>query len=286
MTERLTVRIRASAALGQPAPEEPQRLRDELKTLCPQAPRRLNRFTELALLGAVSCARRAANDLPSDCRVFLGTGRGYADDTARLVASVVMRGEPPMPVDFINVSGSATNFYLAKVLGLRGGSSAVAAGSASFEAALDLAWTALAVAPGLALVGAVDDVAYPLSAYRTRLGLAPEAAVAQVSSWLLLDSRADAPGPTLSAPLFYYDFEDLLAALDARPAAQLSLGAGMAPKERARLARRGPLREPSIGWADTAAGFAVAAWLESGSGTRLVHVAGAGDGYYLVDLAR
>jgi hypothetical protein len=286
MTEPIRVRVRAGLALAYPATESPLPLREELKRLCPQAPRRLNRFTELALLGAVGCVRRADMKLPPECRLYMGTGRGYADDTARLVESVVARGEPPMPVDFINVSGSSTGFYLAQVLGLSGCNTAVAAGALSFEAALDLAWTALAREPGLALVGGVDDVAYPLAVHRARLALAPETPVVEVSSWLLLDSRAEAPGPALGAPRHFSEFSEVLTAVAEGGAVGLSLGGGLSSAERAALAGPRCLPDPGCGQADTAAAFALARWIEEQPGEAFLHVNGDGAGYYLLELGR
>jgi hypothetical protein len=284
MTEPMRVRVRAGLALAYTAPESPRLLREELKRLCPQAPRRLNRFTELALLGAVGCVRRAGSELPPECRLYLGTGRGYADDTARLVETVVA-GEPPMPVDFINVSGSSTGFYLAQVLGLSGCNTAVAAGALSFEAALDLAWTALAREPGLALVGGVDDAAYPLSVHRARLGLAPEAPVAEVSSWLLLDSRAGTSGPALAEPRHFSDFAAVMTAVAEVGFDGLSLGGGLSATERAALAGRRCLPDLGCGHADTIAAFTLARRLDGLPDDVLLHVSGDGaGGYYVLEV--
>ena len=281
------MRIRSAYGFGFTAAEAPRPLREQLKTLCPQAPRRLNRFTELALIGALGCAAEAAIELAPDCALYLGTGHGCADDSTRLLEAMLMRGQAPMPVDFINVSGSSTGFYLAQVLGLRGPSKTVAAGPVSFEAALDLAWGDLTDAPGLALVGGVDDAAYPLAVHRKRLGLAEVEPVAEVSGWLLLDSRPGAKGLRLCEPRFFCELCELEAVLVNRHEVNVSLAQGLDQVERERLAAKlGPrVVEPALsGRADTAAAFEIA--VLAGQGGSLLHANGDGKGgYYLLEIA-
>lgn len=285
MTE---VRIRASRAMAFPAVEPPRPLRDELRALCQRAPRRLNRFTELALIGALGCAQQADMPLPSDCALYLATGQGFADDTARLLEALLIEQQAPMPVDFINVSGSSAGFYLAQTLGLDSRNNTIAAGPASFEAALSLAWGALADHPGLALVGGVDVAGHPLADHRQRLGLAPDTGIVEISSWLLLDSRANATGASLVRPQYWGNFAEALEDLRARKPGPWSLGNGLTTSERSQLRALADevLPAPDSGQADTLSAYAIASWLEKKPSTGpLLHLNGDGaGGYYLVEL--
>lgn len=282
------VRLRAACAVGYPAPEAPRPLREAVKALCPQAPRRLNRYTELALLGALGCANQAGIELPAHCGLFLATGQGYGEDVLRLLEGMLVQGQSPMPVEFINVSGSSAGFYLAQVLGLRGRNLATSAGPVSFEAALELAWTALSAEPGLALVGGVDDAGYPLASHRSLLGLTPEQAVAELSSWVLLDSRGGEEGRRLAEPLHGTELERLAERL-AGGVGPVALGAGLAAPERARLEAAAGERLvaiPAVGQADTLGGYAVARLAERYPRGGFQYVNGDGTGAcYLVEVS-
>lgn len=274
------VRIRAAHSLCWPAGDEPRPLQGIIRRLCPDPPRRLNRFTQLALAGVLGCVRGV--ELPPGCALYLASAYGGADDISRLVADMTLRRESPMPVDFINASGSSTGFHLARTLGLRGRNQSLSAGAASFEAALDLAWGVLAGRPGLALVGDVEEASWPLADHRRRIGLATGAPVRELSAWVLLDSRAQARGPILAEPRYFKDVDSLLAELGQRGDGALHVGAGFTAAQRRELVtHRGERVAPED---DAAKGSVFAALIESGR-QELVHVAAddAG-GCYLLEL--
>jgi len=271
--------ILGAAAVGWPAQPEPRPVRDLLKQVCPRAPRRVNRYIELALLGAWQCA--AGRALQTDCALWLGSGRGYAGDTANLLESVLIRGEAPMPVEFINVSGNAAGFYVAQLLGLSGRNSTIAAGPASFEAALVLAAAGVAARGGQALVGGVDECAYPLAHHRVRLGLGEEAVVGEGSSWLLLAAGQEECEARLR---LHRPVDNPKAVFAGDGETWLSVGSGIDAAARRELLAdwRGGVFDTSAesGAYDSNAGFTLARFVASKPGRRLVHVSAESAGRY------
>jgi hypothetical protein len=155
-----------------------------------QPVRRIGRFIQLALIGAGRCARAASLD--SNAAVYLGSGRGDLEITIEVMQALLRDGHAPKPLSFINTVSNAACYYIAQNLKLMGRSSFVCNRYFAFETVLQLA--ALDLRTGTvsaALVGAVDVVVPPLNEHRTRLGLAPDAPVADASHWLCLRSTAD-----------------------------------------------------------------------------------------------
>jgi hypothetical protein len=155
-----------------------------------QPVRRIGRFIQLALIGAGRCAKAASLD--NNAAVYLGSGRGDLEITIEVMQALLRDGHAPKPLSFINTVSNAACYYIAQNLKLMGRSSFVCNRYFAFETVLQLAALDLrAGAVPTALIGAVDVVVPPLNEHRTRLGLAPDAAVADASHWLCLRSTAD-----------------------------------------------------------------------------------------------
>lgn len=158
----------------------------DLKRLCRERPRRVDRFIELALLGSARCA--AGHALRPDCGVYLGSGFGPIASNIASQVSMFVEKDPPKPFDFMNTLGASSGFHVAKNLGLSGQNLFVARRGACLEAALALAEADFTLGVvSQALVGVVEEVTLPLDQHRLRRGLAPDTPVAEGSHWLLLD---------------------------------------------------------------------------------------------------
>lgn len=181
--------IVAVSSFARPAPEQPDSLRELVKAVCPHVPRRINRLIELGLMGAHRCV--TGRPLPEDTAIYMAFTSGCIADSAALVQEVA-RGQPPMPVTFINVSSNMAGFYIAASLGLHSGNQVVSSNDFAWESALELAMLGTDCGRGL-LLGAVEECAWPLAEHRERLGLAPGAAILETSQWLLADRAAAAP---------------------------------------------------------------------------------------------
>ena len=178
--------IVAAGGFVQLAGDAPASLRDELRAVTANAPRRINRLSELGLIGAHRCV--AGRDLADDTAVVVATTTGCLNDSVRLLQAVGER-RPPMPMDFINVSSNMTGFHLAAGLRLHSSNQVVASADFAWEAAIEVAMLGSA----RFLVGAIEECAWPLDQQRERLGLDQDASILESSQWLWVDRDAASP---------------------------------------------------------------------------------------------
>jgi hypothetical protein len=163
----------------------------ELKPVCREHFRRVDRFIELALLGSGRCA--AGHRLVPDCGLYLGSGLGTMTSIIQSQEQLLRERELPTPFNFINTLGNSAGYYAAKNLGLTGQNLFISRRGASLPAALTAAWLALELdVVRQALVGVVEEATLPLEEHRRRQGLPAGTAVAEGSHWLLLEKDAGA----------------------------------------------------------------------------------------------
>jgi hypothetical protein len=178
--------IVSAAGFVQLAADTPVSLREELRRVMPTAPRRLNRLSELGLIGAHRCVD--GRELADDTSVVVATTTGCLHDSVQLLRAVGDR-RPPMPMDFINVSSNMTGFHLAAGLRLHSSNQVVASADFPWEAAIEVAM----LGSRRFLVGAIEECTWPLDQQRERLGLAVDAPIVESSQWLWVDRDATAP---------------------------------------------------------------------------------------------
>ncbi len=185
--------LKIAAAFHHRAPlgEAPTDLRTALQAMTGQNLRRINRFIELALFGALHCGRSAGGVAP-DTALYLASEAPMLVDCVRALRGVVAEQRPPTPFEFMNISGNMAGFYIAQHLKMLGPQLALHRHGAGFECALEL----LQLGSGAhrhALLGYVEEGVWPLQEQRLRLALAPDRALVECSHWLYLD--ADCPRP-------------------------------------------------------------------------------------------
>jgi hypothetical protein len=164
-------------------------LEQELRAVCREHHRRVDRFIQLALLGAARCA--AGRRLDADCSLYLGSGVGPEGNNIVVQEQICRDHLLPRPFNFVNTLGASATFYVAKDLGLNGQAWWVARRGASLEALLELAFADLEL--GLcsqALVGVVEECPAPYEDHRRRVQAPADAVLAEGSHWLLLDARS------------------------------------------------------------------------------------------------
>jgi Beta-ketoacyl synthase, N-terminal domain len=162
-------------------------LEAELKELCREPFRRIDRFIQLALLGSARCV--AGQNLQPDCGLYLGSGLGPIGNNIVTQQQLIRDREIPKPFNFINTLGSSAGFYVAKNLGLNGQNLFISRRGASLEAVLNLAMADLLLGVVTqALVGVVEEVVPPLATHRQRQDLPENQALVEGSHWLLLES--------------------------------------------------------------------------------------------------
>jgi hypothetical protein len=176
-----------------------------------QPMRRAGRFIKLVCCGALTCLRSAPKEVWEGKKVgiFLSTGLGNIDEILPFITQVFKHdGGYPSPNQFANSVSNAAAFFLAKRCNVKGVILTISQEELSFESALWLAQSYLAVGEiELALVGGCDVFTPTISEYRDRMHLKPgnyrPAPMGEGSSWLLLGGDGEKKiGDILSVELF------------------------------------------------------------------------------------
>lgn len=159
--------------------------------------RRIDRFVQLALLGAGTCVREQV--VRPDCGLYLASGIGPIGSNVQVQDAIQIDRKAPMPFSFVNTLGSSAAYHVAKDLGLAGEAVLVARAGGSFTAALRCAMTDIAAGVVTqVLIGAVEECILPADRQRALLRQGPTVAVAEGSHWMLLE-RGEVGGAPVSA---------------------------------------------------------------------------------------
>jgi hypothetical protein len=185
------LKLRAFGALHQELVPEPLDLRVLLKAETGQNFRRINRFIELALLGACRC-RQHAGEISGDTALYLACDSPMLADSVKILQGMELEGRAPSPFEFMNVSGNMAGYYIANHLGLSGPQLALHRNHESLEAALELLMLHSAQ-HRRALLGYVEEGVWPLSEQRVRLGLGADAPLYESSHWFYFDQDCATP---------------------------------------------------------------------------------------------
>ena len=179
--------------------------------------RRIDRFVQLALMGAAECARK--HTLKRDCGLYLSSGVGPIGSNVLVQDAIHRDSRMPMPFSFVNTLGSSACYHVVKELDIMGEAVMVARGGASFSTALTCAYADLASGVvSQVLVGAVEECVLPGERHKALLRLAPTSAAAEGTHWMLLE-RDEGSGDIVSdAQLDNPDFDGY----ESRDAARLT----------------------------------------------------------------
>jgi hypothetical protein len=207
--------------------------------------RRVDRFVQLALLGAARCV--AGRTLRPDCALYLASELGPLGSNAAVHDAVHRHHRAPMPFAFVNTLGSVAAYHVARELRLAGEATVVASEGRSFAAALELvARDARAGVATQFLVGCVEECILPIERFRDALCAARPPRAAEGSHWVLLEVAQVGATDALPVPMTAAAFDDYVAAEAARLAMAasaagahditLSVMAGVALGQAARIA--------------------------------------------------
>ena len=185
------LKLRAAASVHEVLGDTPSDLRARLKEMTGQNFRRINRFIELALLGALRC-RDAASGIAPDAALYLACDSPMLADSVKILQGIQNERRPPSPFEFMNISGNMAGYYVANQLGLNGPQLSLHRNRAGLEAALELLMLQSAQ-HRRALIGYVEEGVWPLSEQRARHGLAADAPLAECSHWFYFDQDCTAP---------------------------------------------------------------------------------------------
>ena len=198
-------------------------LDNAIRDLCGRRIRRVDRFIELCLLGALRCAQ--GQSLSADTGLFLASQNSAIGSVVTVMQSIFEEHYPPKPFDFVNTLGNSACFYVAQLLELSGKSIGLSREGFSFEAGLQHAL--LDFDSGhleSALVGCVDEALLPLSMHRQRISynkeLPIEGSLGENSTWLLLRKQGSNDGMRLDSVLDFAAQTDVAMWLKDNAAAQ------------------------------------------------------------------
>ncbi|MGO1691908.1 MAG: beta-ketoacyl synthase N-terminal-like domain-containing protein [Marinobacter sp.] len=158
---------------------------------CCERFRRIDRFTQMALIGSAQCVEGA--EVKPDAGLYIGSRFASLGSITKVHEQMVGRGSVPKPANFINTLSNSAGYFVARNLGLRHRNLFVSRGDASMVAALQLA--AMDVSTGAvsqALVGVVEEAVLPLEHHHFRLGVEPGTEIGEGSHWLLVAPEGSA----------------------------------------------------------------------------------------------
>ena len=166
-------------------------LKPAATAVCRDRFRRIDRFTQMALIGSARCMEAAESGAKTG--LYIGSRFASTGNTVAVHEKMVSAGVVPKPANFINTLSNSAGYFVARNLGLEDRNLFVSRGDASIVAALQLAGMDVATgAVAQALVGSVDEAVLPLEHHRYRLGLEPGTDMGEGSHWLLVGGQGQA----------------------------------------------------------------------------------------------
>jgi len=213
-------------------------LKDRVQESCRGRYRRIDRFTQLALLGAAECA--GSKTLDSQTSLYIATGKGSAGLQIKMQESIVADREPAKPIQFINAVSNSVNFYVMQELGLNGQSLLVSRELHAFEAVLSLLGTDPALlSDSTAILGMVDEITHPLKDQRARLSLPDDTAMGEGSHWFLCAAqKSEHTLATLTENHMFANLAQAIAWLDSlSKQTELYFGHGLTTEEQEQCMR-------------------------------------------------
>ncbi len=228
--------IYRSAIFQQTITDELPPLKKILKKLAGKSIRRIDRFTQLALIGAFSCKNngkdsrndscgyigndgfkesgneshenngKETHELPARTGLFLSSASSSLENTASVLDELFRQKRFPSPFKFVNTVGNSANFHVSQQLNLQANSIYLAKSNFALESSFKLAQ--IDIEQGRidsALIGLIVEAATPIDTHRVIEGLEADAPLIESSVWFLVG--ADLNEPVLaSCP----DFADTL----------------------------------------------------------------------------
>ena len=163
----------------------PPDLKAELKDLTGKSYRRVDRFIQLAMIGAHKAV--VGLKLKPETAIYLVSGQGDIPVFERVRRQRFFQKMMSKPVDFVNLASNTAGFYVASHLGLFGTNLFLAHKHFSVEMALLLAQSDLRLQKQSAiLLGGVDEWLEDQELSRKLLGVDGETRLGEGSNWMLL----------------------------------------------------------------------------------------------------
>lgn len=212
-------------------------VRDE----CQGSYRRIDRFIQLSLLAGARCLKAAqVNEqvLPPSSPLVLSSGQGPTSNNIGVQECLFRDRQEVKPLQFVNTLSNAAGFYMMKEAGLDGASLFVNRSRMPLEAAVQTASSELAVdCPVDVLLGVTDELSYPLSDQRLRMGLPDEAVLAEGSYCFYLSNTPQHACASINAIESGLDWALMLAKLSQFSPDYIHAGRGVVLDELRKVVR-------------------------------------------------
>jgi len=169
--------------------DNPPDLKAELRTLSGKVYRRIDRFIQLAIIGAHKAV--SGSELEPATALYLTSGQGDIPVFARVRQQRYFQKMMSKPVDFVNLASNTAGFYVASHLGLNGTNLFLTHHNFPVHTALLLAQSELDRQKQLAvLLGGVDEWYPDQELARKLLGVGEAVRLGEGSNWVLLKKEA------------------------------------------------------------------------------------------------
>lgn len=160
-------------------------LKNKLKQSLGRNVRRIDRFTQLALIGAAACKGDTA--FPHNTGIILASHYGSLGNSYKVLSTMFQQLEAPMPYDFINTVSNAASYHLAHQLDLVSHNLFISQKYAILQSCLQLAeLDTNCFGLDAVLIGEVNEVGLPLSVHRHRMGIDESEPLIESSHWFLV----------------------------------------------------------------------------------------------------
>ena len=179
-------------------------LKIELKALSGKTYRRIDRFIQLALIGAHKAV--AGYKLESDTALYLTSGQGDIPVFERVRRQRYFQKMMSKPVDFVNLASNTAGFYVSSHLGIAGANLFLGHHRFPVQMSLLLAQSDLELKRQSAiLLGGVDEWLENQGLAKKLLGVSESVRLGEGSNWLLL--KRTSAGALASLQVDYRPFD-------------------------------------------------------------------------------
>lgn len=254
--------IYRSAIFQQTITDELPPLKKILKKLAGKSIRRIDRFTQLALIGAFNCKNNAkgrcvdsgsessedndneARELPARTGLYLSSANSSLENTSSVLDELYRQKRFPSPFKFVNTVGNSANFHVSQQLNLQANSIYLAQSNFALESAFKLAQIDIEQRRiDSALIGLIVEAATPIDTHRAIVGLEASEPLIESSVWFLVGN--DLSEPVLASCPEFADTlsqEDLLERVkdliqNREPSANVVFGSNVNTEEKESISR-------------------------------------------------
>ncbi len=275
------IKLYAYGSYCQKTEEYSTSLKPEIKAEFGHSIRRIDRFTQLALLGANRCIREIK--LEKNTGLYLSSERGSINNSIQAMTEIFRDHATPKPLLFVNTVSNAACFHLAKKFDFQASNQFIARTHFALEggmkfAALDMHINNI----NAALIGIVEEFGPPLKAHQERLNLSKDEKPTEFSHWLLL--AKDLPNHSPVASIVQLEDSIPFSTLQKRLSECLGCnnigdivyGENVNNEEKDKIEAEYSFNRTNLFTENTSSeknsGYRICSWLASASATRLIHV--------------